>query len=57
MGAYRRLVLSGVVLASMIEGCGKISALIASEDETVEEDGDGFFNVRMQCTLKVCKTG
>ena len=54
MDAHRRLALSGVMVASTAEGSGKISALIAPYDGTAEEGGDGFYSMRMQCTLGVC---
>jgi hypothetical protein len=50
----RRQAPFSVVVASTAEGSGKISALIAPEDGTVEECGDGFYSVRMWCTLRVC---
>ena len=54
MVAHRSLLLSDIVLASMVEQSSKISALIVPGDWIVEERGDGFFRVRMWCTLRVC---
>ena len=53
MDARRRRALFVVVVALTAEGSGKITALIAVEDETVE-DGGGFYNVPMCCMPRVC---
>jgi hypothetical protein len=54
MDARRRQTLFGVVVPLTAESSGKISALIAPEDETVEEGCHGFYNVRMRYTRRVC---
>ena len=42
------------VVALMAEAFGNISALIAPEDKTAEEGGDGFYSVRMWRMQRVC---
>ena len=46
--------ISGAVVALLTEESGKISALIAFEDEMVEEGGDILYSVRMWCMFRVC---
>ena len=54
MVARRRLALSGVPTTSTTQGSGKNNALIAFEEGSAKEDGDGFYSIPMQCTLRVC---